>query len=100
LAFLATSVIRSISRWEQTPPEDLPLEVDAGLLERRRELVAGQLPHVLVRDEQWLAAELADVLADGGEHATALDVAAGGDERLGRTRFCHSPSPSDSCGPG
>jgi hypothetical protein len=49
---------------------------------------------------KWLAAKLADVLADRGEHATALDVAAGGDERLGRTRFCHGPSPSGSCGPG
>ena len=57
--------------------EGLAGEVDPRLLERRRELVAGQLPHVLVRDQQRLLAELGHVPADGSEHRRGLDVAAG-----------------------
>jgi hypothetical protein len=38
--------------------EDLAGELDAGLGERRRELVAGQLPDVLVGDHQRPLADL------------------------------------------
>jgi hypothetical protein len=76
-------------------PEGLALELDAGLLERVRELVASQLPHVLVRDHQRLPADLGHVLPDGGEHPAALDVAAGGDERLDRPGVCHGLLPSE-----
>jgi hypothetical protein len=61
-------------------PEDLPVELDPGVLERRRQPVPGQLPDVLVGDHQRLAADLGHVPAEGAEHAAALDVAAGRDE--------------------
>jgi hypothetical protein len=73
--------------------EDLARELDPSLGERRREPVAGQVPDVLVGDHERLAAELGHVLAERGQHAAALDVAARGDERLERSRFCHRPSP-------
>jgi hypothetical protein len=75
--------------------EALAGELDAGLGERRRELVAGQLPDVLVGDHQRPLADLGHVLAERGEHPSALDVAAGGDERLDRPGIRHGLFPSE-----
>jgi hypothetical protein len=70
-------------------PEDLTPELDPGVLERRRQPVPGQLPDVLVGDHQRLPADLGHVPAERTEHAAALDVAAGRDERLDHPGFGH-----------